>query len=772
MNSKQAEWGWRILPGGVATLTIAILLRLSVLQPLEQIAYRLLFQLRGGMAWDDRLVLVAIDDSSLKQLGRFPWSRQQYTRLLQTLAKAEPSVVAIDLLWSEPSQDDAQLARAMSPQNSVVLAQAWDATGVPLKPVMKLREAAIATGHILSRADSDGLVRRISPQIQGQPAFGIAVVQAYSLVQAPVQLPPLNRSLWVNWPGPGTQLQQYSFVDVVEARVDPRAFQDKIVLVGMTATGFDPLLTPFDRTPPASSIYLHAAVINSLLQQNVLHPLSDPPLHWGVLLLLGPGLSVLISNRRTHHQLGLVGGLCLSWGCLTLVLLQFSYLAPVAYPILLCLLTGMAVILSERLRENVLLRQTIDHLWQTYHPDLVMQVGFPAPPSLPPATQSAASRVQVTQLAALAEQFGRSQSTQAAIARNLSIGVLAFDAEGQVWFCNPLATAWTQIQMGDNLHTHLEILECSQAEWQMALQTLKANQPVPSREINRDGQWFELKLEFLTYPATWKNGTAYPRSDGFLLLIENITARKQIETNLNRQVQELNQLSLLKDDFLSTVSHELRAPLSNISMVIQMLRLNPSAEQQVYYLQLLEDECNRETELIDDLLNLQRLESGATTPRLERLNLEGWLAELVEPFYSRVEARQQKLDLQIPIEVPVILSDQISLRRLLTELLNNACKYTPPGGQITVTVGVMDPREQRAIHFSVTNSGIEIPKSEWSRIFEKFYRIPSSDRWQQGGTGLGLALVKKLADHLEGSVRVESGAGLTRFTVELPYLVP
>ncbi|WP_375496015.1 sensor histidine kinase [uncultured Nostoc sp.] len=134
--------------------------------------------------------------------------------------------------------------------------------------------------------------------------------------------------------------------------------------------------------------------------------------------------------------------------------------------------------------------------------------------------------------------------------------------------------------------------------------------------------------------------------------------------------------------------------------------------------------------------------------------------------------------------LPPLVSDLASLTEIVSELLNNACKYTPPDGQITVDVQVIDTAkslinedtESGALHnlqvpyfqITISNTGAIIPKQEQSRIFEAFYRIPQSDRWQQSGTGLGLALVKKLVQYLQGTIKVTSYQSWTRFTVQLP----
>jgi signal transduction histidine kinase/uncharacterized protein YoxC len=245
------------------------------------------------------------------------------------------------------------------------------------------------------------------------------------------------------------------------------------------------------------------------------------------------------------------------------------------------------------------------------------------------------------------------------------------------------------------------------------------------------------------------------------------------------QVTELERLNQLKDDFLSTVSHELRTPVTNMKMAIHMLSRTLEQNQLLFsqlsqpevqrskierYFQILLNECERETSLINDLLDLQRLETGVQPYVPAEIQLVNWLPPLLAPFEQRTRNRQQHFESDISPNLPLLMCDSASLERVLTELLNNACKYTPPQETIKVTVRA----KNRTIQIDITNSGIEIPTHEQSLIFDKFYRIPKADRWQQGGTGLGLALVKKLVERMAGTIQVESTSGLTCFTVVLP----
>jgi signal transduction histidine kinase len=249
----------------------------------------------------------------------------------------------------------------------------------------------------------------------------------------------------------------------------------------------------------------------------------------------------------------------------------------------------------------------------------------------------------------------------------------------------------------------------------------------------------------------------------------NADLERQVQertAQLQQKMQELERLNSLKDDFLSTVSHELRTPMSNIKMAIHMLNQFPLEQRQKRYIDILDSECERETELINDLLDLQRLEAGVNPVGVEDVQLQDLIPRMLQPFQSRLSEREQRFSLECEPELPAIKSDRACLERIVAELLNNACKYTAQGGEVSLKIShIGEP--QNAIHIKVANQS-EIPQHELSRIFDKFYRVPNSDPWKQGGTGLGLALVKRLVEQLQGSIGVESAEGVTTFIVNLP----
>jgi signal transduction histidine kinase len=236
-----------------------------------------------------------------------------------------------------------------------------------------------------------------------------------------------------------------------------------------------------------------------------------------------------------------------------------------------------------------------------------------------------------------------------------------------------------------------------------------------------------------------------------------------------RQVQELERLNRLKNDFLKTISHELRTPMSSIKLAAQtiekLLSTNNFVEKSstfVRVFQIFQHACQQQNQLVDDLLNLCYLDAKAEVLVFEWINLYTWIPEIVQPFIERAQEQKQHLIVSLPPQLPLLKTDISTLERILRELLNNACKYTPAEETIEVTVKA----NELMIELKVSNFGIEIPPEERSRIFEQFYRIPNNDPWQYGGTGLGLTLVKKLAELLEAIIEVKSENRQTTFALK------
>ena len=236
------------------------------------------------------------------------------------------------------------------------------------------------------------------------------------------------------------------------------------------------------------------------------------------------------------------------------------------------------------------------------------------------------------------------------------------------------------------------------------------------------------------------------------------------------QVKELEKRDRLKNQFLRNLSQELRTPITSISLAVQTLEsvLTPAEILEIeivpQLLQILHNECGRESKLINDLLTLTYLEAEPEPPTLIAIDLQSWLHPIVESFRDLTNCQGQQLNLSIDHALPPLETDITDMERIITELLNHVCKYTPAGEFVTVSAHLITD----AVELNISNSGLELTSNELSRIFEPFYHLSKHDPWKYSGTGLELALVQKMVRHLGGSIYVESGAGQTTFTIKFP----
>ncbi|WP_144054254.1 response regulator [Pleurocapsa sp. PCC 7319] len=239
----------------------------------------------------------------------------------------------------------------------------------------------------------------------------------------------------------------------------------------------------------------------------------------------------------------------------------------------------------------------------------------------------------------------------------------------------------------------------------------------------------------------------------------------------NQQVKELGQLNQLKDDFLKTISHELKAPMSSIQLATQTMenllatKKNPQKSPTFKrVLKIFHESCERQKQLVDDLLTLCYLDAKAKTIQPELIDLNLWIPDLAQVYLNCAQNQQQQLILDLAEEELRVLADAMMLERIVREFLHNACKYTPAERTITVQTKA----NESEISLCVINTGVEITSEEQKLIFNQFYRIPNNDPWKYGGTGLGLTLVKKLAKMLEATVDVTSENEQTTFCLRFP----
>jgi signal transduction histidine kinase/CHASE3 domain sensor protein len=229
-----------------------------------------------------------------------------------------------------------------------------------------------------------------------------------------------------------------------------------------------------------------------------------------------------------------------------------------------------------------------------------------------------------------------------------------------------------------------------------------------------------------------------------------------------RDRTEEEKIDEMKNEFISIVSHELRTPLTSILGFVEiMLNRTLAPERQHKYIQTIHSEAMRLSALINDFLDLQRMESGRQMYQFTPLNL----ISLVQEAAAQWEGKpSHQIKLHLPDADAWVRGDKDRLKQMLLNLLSNAIKYSPQADTIDVRVDV----QAKSVRVEIEDYGLGIPEEARAHLFTKFYRVDNSDRRQIGGTGLGLAIVKEIADSHGGTVTYRSVMGEgTVFTVEL-----
>lgn len=287
----------------------------------------------------------------------------------------------------------------------------------------------------------------------------------------------------------------------------------------------------------------------------------------------------------------------------------------------------------------------------------------------------------------------------------------------------------------------------------------------------------ERLKRFHSFERTRPNGTVleisrWPTPDGgFIAIYTDITERKTAEAELTKAKQAAEAANRTKSDFLANMSHELRTPLNAIIGYSQMLQEEAADDGQDRYLpdlKKVENAGKHLLALINDILDLSKIEAGRMTLFIEPVNVRALLAEvrgIIEPLAAK---NGNRLVIECPDDLGIIDSDVTKLKQSLLNLLSNASKFTN-NGTVTLTLTESAEGEEKNLSFRVADTGIGMSPEQLGRLFQAFVQADSSTTRQFGGTGLGLAITRHFARMLGGDVTVESEAGKgSVFTLTLP----
>ncbi len=258
---------------------------------------------------------------------------------------------------------------------------------------------------------------------------------------------------------------------------------------------------------------------------------------------------------------------------------------------------------------------------------------------------------------------------------------------------------------------------------------------------------------------------------GLIGVVQDVTERKGLEQELRMRVEELAALDRRKDEFLATLSHELRNPLSPIRNCVTILRSKRSLDTDLMWVRdVIERQVGQLARLLDDLLDVSRITAGKLELRTEAIDLATVVHNSVDAIGPLIEAAGQRLTVSLPYRPIRLQADSLRLGQVISNLLHNAMKFSEPGGRISLSA----EGDGQTVTICVQDTGIGIPSERLSDIFEMFVQVDHSLQRSRGGLGIGLTLVKRLVEMHAGTVEARSsGTGQgTQFIVRLPMIPP
>jgi PAS domain S-box-containing protein len=365
------------------------------------------------------------------------------------------------------------------------------------------------------------------------------------------------------------------------------------------------------------------------------------------------------------------------------------------------------------------------------------------------------------------------------ITDNIEVGIAVISNSYTVKFVNPfLARLYGKDPsyfIGKKCQEVLKNIEIGQEDC-IGAAAMKTGKRFESEMKITAGDGKERYLDVIAYPIRNIEDAIV----GFICQMEDITERKLHERKISEYTKKLEtvnkslkEMDMKKTEFLNRIAHDLRTPLTSIKAYSELILKykDKPAETYTKFLDIIKEESNRMALLINDYLDLMRLTSGKMEYKRGPLNLPETVKQFVAMFSYHAKKNNISIVLNIPERLPILMGDSDKMNWILNHLLTNAVKFTPSGGNITISAKVISVSEagnKIFVEVSVADTGRGIP-SEWrDKIFDRFFQIDDPAIKAKGGTGLGLAIVKEIVEHHNGRVWAEaspSGGADIRFTL-------
>mgnify|MGYP000903905229 CR=1 FL=1 len=323
-------------------------------------------------------------------------------------------------------------------------------------------------------------------------------------------------------------------------------------------------------------------------------------------------------------------------------------------------------------------------------------------------------------------------------------GVIAFNLKGEAIHINPVSLKMLDIREFN--FTFNEFVEKFRLE--LKLEDILYLETLASREESITTECKTLKVYFALFTDENK------KPEGIIAVMHDITDQEKLEN--------------MRKEFVANVSHELRTPLTSIKSYTETLLDGDidDRETAIKFLEVINSESDRMTRLVKDLLQLSRLDNKQMKWNMNEISFVELVKSLVSKMQLEAKSKGHILECYVIGDIPKVKGDKDRLEQVILNILNNAIKYTPEGGKVSVYIG----KTYNEIYTKVVDNGVGIPEEDLPRIFERFYRVDKARSREMGGTGLGLSIAREIIEAHGGIINISSQYGNgTEVLLKLPY---
>jgi signal transduction histidine kinase len=748
----RALWIERV---GLSVLLLVLVAAFSAIPVIHDFEVRVsdtFFRLAPVPAHRSEVILVLIDDESLMQYGRWPWSRELLGELVNKIADSGASVIGLDILLSEPQsmEADAALQKSLRTSQRVVIVGkigAFQHGNHWVEPLPAFAGAAAAVGHAHAVLDEDSICRRYPPlemTIDGprwafalevarrtNPLRASAFMNLYGIHLADDSADVVSaKPLLVRIPFRSDEFETISASTVFRGRDLRVRLSGHPVLIGFGGTEIiDRLSTPLATELPVPGIEVHAQILDGVLTERWLR---EVPASVGALLLAFTCVIVVIVFRKWHGwaSMGLLIGLAATVYALSFLTFVWMFWIVPAGAMLFAVVSGPLLVYAADFArvEHSVNRQLVGlRSWLTERGNDFVERG------------EEDLSWKLTLLQELETELGSLYELHKALLESTQDPVATFNEKGNLL-----------------LHNHAFSTALALVEPGLTLEQLRAR-CIPKDDVtamsSRAGQELEVSLNNTPYSLRTMSlpSTRLSPGGGTLVTLMNLQARVDRDR--------------ARAEALAFITHELRTPLASIQGFADLLTRYPDSPECDGAAETILWESKRLLALISSYLDVLRLDAGAKPIRTTLLNLNDVVSQVFDVLRPLATAADMRLVLEGDVGT-VMLGDANLINGAVLNLISNAIKYGKPGTPVEVHCSYSD---DEAI-VSVLNQGSPIASEDVPRLFDPYYRVRESEA-AKPGWGLGLAFVKRIAEKHGGSVQVKSNQTGTLFEIHLPSSV-